>query len=580
MSRQNRRHSASSFSFEIEALERRALLTTNGLYGQYFDDADLTVLRMSRNDISIDFDWGAASPYGNGVLGADTFSARWTGQVVPEFSQDYTFTVAADDGVRLWVGGELLIDRWTRADDFPGDADRDGIVNLNDFNRLAVSFNSPTGMNWEDGDFNYDGAVNLLDFNLLANNFNKTRPPGPVVNSGTIALTANEPVDIKLEYFDYTGPASVDLRWTSAGLPEQTIPKSRLLNSVPTNTFTNPIIGNGADPWVVKWNNQYVYTYSDGGAVWIAKAPTLQGIGNAPAVKVWDPPPGQGYSQNVWAPELHFLDGKWYVYVAADNGNNANHRMYVLERSLADPVGAFGFKGKIAATTDRWAIDGTVLETGGNRYFVWSGWPGFTDGQQNLYIAPMSNPWTISGDRQLLAQPSLPWEQHGLPINEGPEVLSRNGKVFIIYSGSGYWTNEYALGQLTLTGTNPAFGSAWTKRSTPVFAQANGVTGVGHASFTSSPDGSEDWLVYHAHNVPTNWQGIRDVRTQPFTWNADGTPNFGQPVPTGASLSEPSGTPTFFAALSVAPDTRLGTRSTISFSSKDEDDVLAALLAA
>ena len=72
----------------------------------------------------------------------------------------------------------------------------------------------------------------------------------------------------------------------------------------------------------------------------------------------------------------------------------------------------FDFLGKVYdSTTDRWAIDGTVLEAdNGALYFIWSGWPGSVDGLQNLYIAPMSNPWTISGPRVLLSTPQLSWE--------------------------------------------------------------------------------------------------------------------------------------------------------------------------
>ena len=337
----------------------------------------------------------------------------------------------------------------------------------------------------------------------------------------------------------------------------------------------------------MQWGNKYVYARSDGGAVWIAKSDTLEGIGSAAQVKIWDPPNGQPYSQDVWAPELHYLDGKWYVYVAADDGDNATHRMYVLEGNSQDPSGSYTFKGKIAATTDRWAIDGTVLDYNGSRYFIWSGWPGFTDGQQNLYIAPMSNPWTISGDRVLISQPNFSWEQHGLPINEGPEVLQHDGKTFVIYSASGFWTNQYALGQLQFTGTDPLAGSTWIKSSVPVFSQGNGVVGVGHASFVTSPDGSEDWIVYHAHTSATNWDGVRNIHIQPFTFNANGSPNFGQPTSSSTPLALPSGTPTFYFStqsafgaslqLQIPPTFQIAIPIGIQHRPDSADDVLALL---
>ena len=570
-----------SISTILEPLEPRALLASNGLFGQYYDDANLTQLRMTRQDIAVDFDFGNASPV-QPQMSADTFSVRWTGQVQPEFGEEYTFHVTADDGVRLWVRGQLLIDRWSPANQIGGDANRDGAVNLSDFNTLASYFGTQSGATWTMGDFNGDGAVNLTDFNTLASNFGQTAPTGPRTDTATIALTAGQKVDVKLEYYDGTGAASVNLKWSSASRPLELVPTERLFSLTPPPTFNNPIIGSGADPWVTRWNNQYVYVRSNGAAVYVAKSTSLQGIGAGASIKVWDPPDGTAWSHNVWAPELHYLDGKWYIYVAADDGNNASHRMYVLEGNTQDPAGSYTFKGKIAATTDRWAIDGTVLDHNGSRYMLWSGWPGTTDGQQNLYIAPMSNPWTISGERVTISTPTYAWERHGLALNEGPTVLKKDGTVHIIYSASGFWTPEYSLGQLTLTGSNPMFGSAWTKKPTPVFTRTSNVAGVGHASFTKSPDGSQDWIVYHAHKDPTTFTG-RDVRTQAFTWNPDNSPSFGQPINPATPIIEPSGTPTFYtgtASAASAPPQDFGDVFSDAREIDETDDVLRLATAA
>jgi GH43 family beta-xylosidase len=292
----------------------------------------------------------------------------------------------------------------------------------------------------------------------------------------------------------------------------------------------------------------YYLVRSSGNAVWIDRAASLEKIHNSTpesdSVKVWSPPAGTDYSKQVLAPVLHFLAGKWYIYVAASDGNNSTHRMQVLERNAADPFGAFTYKGKITAATDRWAIDGTAFEWQGAMYFVWSGWPGSTDGQQNLYIAQMDTPWGLSSNRVLISSPTYSWEQHGLPINEGPEALIHNGTLNIIYSASGYWTNQYALGRLTYNGVGSLLSaSAWTKASQPVFQATAEVTGVGHASFMKSPDGTEDWIVYHAHANPTTFNEDRVIRIQPFTFNGNGTPNFGQPVPPGEVLDVPSAGP-------------------------------------
>jgi GH43 family beta-xylosidase len=307
-------------------------------------------------------------------------------------------------------------------------------------------------------------------------------------------------------------------------------------------TFTNPIISNGADPWAIYHDGYYYLTVTTGTDIKVRRATRLtgtSGIGAVSPVRVFTPPAPN--TNGIWAPELHFIQGKGYLYYAADNGTNENHRMFVAEQ-----VGqslTFIDKGKIYdATTDRWAIDGTVLEaTNGALYFIWSGWPGTVDGQQNLYIAPMSNPWTISGPRVRLSRPQLAWESW---IQEGPEVLQRDGKVFVIYAANLSWTDNECLGMLVNTDGNYLNPASWTKLSQPVFQTISNATGAvfgpGHCSFTQSLDGTEDWLFYHAAQYSgAGW--TRNIRMQRFTWDANGYPSFGQPALAGVALAAPSG---------------------------------------
>jgi GH43 family beta-xylosidase len=222
--------------------------------------------------------------------------------------------------------------------------------------------------------------------------------------------------------------------------------------------------------------------------------------------------------------------------------------MFVLENSSADPTtGTWIFKGKIADPTDKWAIDGTVLELNGQLYFLWSGWEGDVDVRQDIYIARMSDPWTIQGNRVLISSPTLGWETIGNPdVNEGPEIIKNAaGRVFLVYSASGCWNDDYALGMMTLrAGGDPMNPSDWTKNAAPVFTKntGGGAFGPGHNSFFKSVDGTEDWILYHAN--PQTGQGCGDMRSpriQKFTWNGDGTPNFGTPVSIGAAITKPSG---------------------------------------
>ncbi len=307
-------------------------------------------------------------------------------------------------------------------------------------------------------------------------------------------------------------------------------------------TITNPVIASGADPWVIRKDDHYYLCQSRRGSIWVNRFSRLQDMGQNQWKCVWTPPINTPYSKELWAPELHYINGRWYIYVAADDGHNHNHRMIVLEGTSNNPQDPFTFKGKIAAPSDRWAIDGTVLQMPDERlYFIWSGWEGSENVAQHLYIAPMSTPWTLSGERVKISSPQLDWELHGRPlINEGAQVLRHGDKLFIIYSASGSWTDDYCLGQLTWTGGDPLAPAAWVKKPTPVFSRTDNVFGPGHCSFVKSRDNREDWIVYHsAKHSGAGWN--RRGNMQRFTWHPDGSPNFGRPMAAGVPMAEPSG---------------------------------------
>ena len=267
----------------------------------------------------------------------------------------------------------------------------------------------------------------------------------------------------------------------------------------------------------------------------VRKSKSIADIGKDDGVIVWTPPAKGPNCKGVWAPELHFLNGRWYIYYAADDGQNENHRMWVLESETADPQGAYRCRGVL--DTQGWAIDGTLLTTDeGRLYFVWSGWPGKADGQQNLYIAPLSDPSRLSGPRVLISAPEKDWERVEMPICEGPQILRRNGKTFIIYSASASWTVDYCLGLLELTGNDLLNPESWTKTG-PVFKKNEQVWGVGHCSFVKSPCQSEDWMLFHAKSAKKNGWLDRQVHAQRFSWTPDGRPHFGSPL---TQLSSPS----------------------------------------
>lgn len=307
-------------------------------------------------------------------------------------------------------------------------------------------------------------------------------------------------------------------------------------------TVRNHILANGADPWLTFYNgNYYLATTTWSQQVVMRKAATINALKTAPPVYIWSETVADRCC-NVWAPEFHRLTGpngtRWYMmYTSGNSGNYDGQRLRVLESAGDDPMGPYRYMG--TPMPNVWNIDGTYLPLNGQLYLLWSEWVG---DDQSIFIARMSNPWTVIGSKVLISRPTLSWETQGLRVNEAPVALQRNGRTFIIYSASYCQTQYYKLGQLEYTGSDPLSASSWTKHPNPVFQAANGVYGPAHNGFFTSPDGSESWIVYHGNSSSSQGCGTtRSTRVQEFSWNSNGTPNFGSPVSTSTDIAVPSG---------------------------------------
>ncbi|MFD1849344.1 family 43 glycosylhydrolase [Oceanobacillus bengalensis] len=330
-----------------------------------------------------------------------------------------------------------------------------------------------------------------------------------------------------------------------------------MIKDASTSKFLNPINTAGADPYVMLHSDGYYYfTRTLRNRIDIWKSRTLTGIDLGERKTVWKKPANL---KDIWAPEIHHYNGKWYIYYTANTGCGDQCRgVYVLENASADPLkGEWVEKGKV--NTQYSGLDGSIFEHKGLLYFLygaygdWSGKHGSA-----VAIAPMSNPWTLKGENVILTYPEYDWEKKGMDVNEGTVILKRNGKIFLVYSASACWEDDYAIGMLTTSeNSNLLDQKSWSKSTVPVFSKSeeNGVYNPGHNSFVKSKDGKEDWIVYHGNSGPGQGCTARPTRVQKFTWNDDGTPNLG--VPLIGPIEVPSGEYRFEAEHGTMYNTKL-----------------------
>ncbi|MEN8774950.1 MAG: family 43 glycosylhydrolase [Akkermansiaceae bacterium] len=340
------------------------------------------------------------------------------------------------------------------------------------------------------------------------------------------------------------------LEWNSKMPVDGSDPTYSRTGSLPNTHFVNPI-GVGQDPWVVRdeENNRYLWCASEGDqAITIHTSQNLTSFGQRHLV--WQASDSGPYSNQVWAPELHFLDGKWHIYFAASDGRNKNHRAYVLRSKTRDPLGKYDLHGPFQ-TGDRedqnlWAIDMTPLKLKGKLYAIWSGWDGPETDRQYLYIAEMESPLKLSSKRvRLCDNLDYPWERtepgaKGRGLNEGPQVLQNGERTFVTYSCGASWLPSYKLGLLEFIGDSPLDPSSWKKNKGAVFQSTKETFGVGHSCFVKSPNKSEWWHVFHAkENRSPGWQ--RNIYVQPFKWSRDGRPLLARPMTRNDPFPRPGG---------------------------------------
>ncbi|KAF2761120.1 arabinofuranosidase [Pseudovirgaria hyperparasitica] len=293
----------------------------------------------------------------------------------------------------------------------------------------------------------------------------------------------------------------------------------------------------GSDPHIVVFDGYYYLTTTTYSNVQITRATTLEGLKDGETRTVFTPD-DPSRSCELWAPELHYIHGRWYLYFSAGFCTTCcdTQRPHVLIGG-ATPFDTYTY---LSTLTSEFGIDGTVLRFPDQLYFVWSC---ITSDLQGLCIAELLEPGTL-GETHELSLPEADWETVGFGVNEGPAAMYHKGKTFLSFSASYCGTSSYQLGVLTYVGGDPLKKASWTKTG-PFLQSANGNFGPGHNGFFQSPDGTQIWNVYHA---TANSNGACDrsryTMAKIVKWDRNGQPIFGSPEPLGTVMQGPSGEPT------------------------------------
>ncbi|MBH5132124.1 glycoside hydrolase family 43 protein [Streptomyces sp. HB-N217] len=310
--------------------------------------------------------------------------------------------------------------------------------------------------------------------------------------------------------------------------------------------YANPLVRNRADPHIRRHTDGFYYftaTVPEYDRIVLRRSRTLGGLATADESVVWRKHATGDMGAHIWAPEMHRLDGKWYIYFAAAPAERVwDIRIWVLENAHADPFrGTWVERGQVRTAWETFSLDATTFTHRGTRYLAWAQHEPGMDNNTALWLSEMANPWTLTGPQVRLSTPEYDWECVGFKVNEGASVIARNGRLFMTYSAAATDAN-YCMGLLTVDADADLMNPAnWSKSPTPVFTSndTTGQYGPGHNCFTVAQDGRTDVLVYHARQYK-EIQGDplddpnRHTRVQKLGWKADGTPDFGVPVPDSA----------------------------------------------
>lgn len=367
------------------------------------------------------------------------------------------------------------------------------------------------------------------------------------------------PATVSASYTDGSA-ASLPVQWNAQELAKVNTTKAgtyTVSGTVGQTEYANPFIEQRADPCILKGDDGYYYFTASypmlGGGdrdgydkIILRRSKTIAGLTDADEITIWDCDETTGQYRYIWAPEIRYINGDYYIYYTAsvESNNVWGIRPHVLKCENAQDImnpaswvekGAFQAVATDGKAFTNFSLDMTYFENKGHHYAVWAQ----TDGYSSLFMAEIdpNEPWKCISDSVKISVPEYSWERVVENVDEGPSVLKKNGKIFMAFSAAGTGP-EYCVGLLTADEDADLLDAeSWVKTGYPVLTSADvtGEYGPGHNSFTVDENGN-DIFVYHArgeacYNDQCQWaregslyDPCRDARIKRVHWAADGTP--------------------------------------------------------
>ena len=345
-----------------------------------------------------------------------------------------------------------------------------------------------------------------------------------VYNSGmeNVIVSAAKGSQVKLpetvaaQYSD-GGSMELPVQWDAGDLTKMDPSKSgtyTVTGKVLAADYNNPFIEERADPFVTNGGDGYYYftaSYPAYGSadkgydrIILRRSNTVAGLASAEEKTVWKAHGSGIMAKHIWAPEMHKIGGKWYIFFAAGASSDVwAIRPYVLQCDGDPYTGSWKECGQMQASAGdsdsftSFSLDMTYFENNGKHYVIWAE----IKGDSSLFMAEISpdEPWKLTSRPILLTKPEYDWEKVNHRVNEGAAVLKTGGKVYVFFSASGTGS-EYCVGRMEASANADLMDiKSWTKLKSPVLSSADvpGESGPGHNSFVTDENGNL-LIVYHA----------------------------------------------------------------------------------